>query len=82
MGKLIFVLVVPGLHCSLQALSRSSEWGLAFPVAHRLRVAVASLPAEPRLQVHRLQWLQRLDSVVVAHRPNCSGACRVYPDQG
>ena len=49
MGKFIFLLVVLGLDCYSQALSHSSKWGLIFLVGHRLLMAVASLPAEPRL---------------------------------
>ena len=49
MGKFTFFLVVLGLHCYSQALSRSREWGSVFTVVHRLLVAVASLLAGPRL---------------------------------
>ena len=45
-----------------------------------LLIAVASL-VEHRLQAHRLQQLQHVGSVVVAHGLSCSMACGILPDQ-
>ena len=55
-----------GLRCFLQAFSRYSEPGQLFiVVVHGLLIVVASLIAEYRLWVLRLQYLQYLGSVVV-----------------
>ena len=55
-----------GLHCCMWAFSSCGEHGLLFVVGHGLLIAVASLVAEHRLQVRRLQQLWHAGSVVVA----------------
>ena len=60
---------------SLSLVEASRDYSLA--MAHGLLIAVASLVLE-----HRLQWLQRVTSVVAAHRSSCHVACRLFPDQG
>ena len=83
-----------GIRCCAWAFSSCGKWGLIFVVVRGLLIAVASLVAEHRLQVHGLQqlWhvgsvvvagrLQSADSVVVAHGLSCSAACGIFPDQG
>ena len=56
-----------GLHCCTWAFSSCGEQGLLFVQVRGLLIAVASLVAEHRLQAHRLQQLQHVGSVVVAH---------------
>ena len=63
-----------------------ASWGYS-PVVCRLLTAMASLVAEDRLSGStRAQqlWLpdSRAQSGVVMHSLSCSGACRVFPDQG
>ena len=79
------------LHAGFLQLRRA---GLLFVVVCRLLIAVASLVAEHRLQVHGLQqlWhtgsvvvargLWSAGSVVVAHGLNFSTACGIFLDQG
>ena len=87
-------LAVLGLCSCAWAFSSCSERGLLFIVVRGLLILVASLAAEHRLQVHRLQQLWHVGSVVVAHRLqstgsvvvahglSCSAACGIFPDQG
>ena len=46
-----------GLHCCVRAFSSCSEWGPLSVEVHGPLIAVASLVAEHRLQVRRLQQL-------------------------
>ena len=46
-----------------------------------LLVAVAPLVAERRLQVHRVQSLKHVGSVVVAHGLSCSDVCEIFLDR-
>ena len=83
-----------GLHCCAQAFSSCDEWRLLFVVVCGLLIAVASLVVEHRLQVHGLQYLwhmgsvvvarrlQSTGSVVVAHGLSCSAARGIFLDQG
>ena len=83
-----------GLHCCARAFSSCGNWGLLFVAVHGLLIVVASLATEHGLQVHGLQQLWHLDSVVVArglqstgsvvvaHGLSCSIACGIFPDQG
>ena len=48
-----------------------SEWGLLSSVVPRLLTAVASLAVERGLQVHSLQQLRHVGSVVVVHGLSC-----------
>ena len=52
---LIIFFAVVGLHCYTRAFSSAASGGLLIIVVHGFRVAVASLIAECRLQVHGLQ---------------------------
>ena len=74
-------LLPTGFFCFLAiaawAFSRRSKWRLLSACG-----TAASLVAEHRLQVCRLQQLQLLDSVVVAHQLSCSSACGTFLDQG
>ena len=60
-----------------------SVWGLSLVAASgghsSSRCAGLSLP---RLLLLRSTGSRRAGSVVVAHRPSCSTACGVFPDQG
>ena len=49
--------VVLSLRCCARAFSGWDQWGLCFVVVPGLLTAVASLVAEPRLQVRGLQYL-------------------------
>ena len=72
--NLFFCFGHAGLHCQAQAFSSWSEWGTLFVVFKSLLMAVAPLVK------HRLQgsWA----SVIMAHGPSCSMACRIFLDQG
>ena len=50
-----FFLAALGIRCYMWAFSSYGEQGLLFVVVHGLLIAVASLVAEHRLQVCRLQ---------------------------
>ena len=88
-----FFLAALGLCCCTWAFSSCGKRGLLFVVVRRLLIAVASLVVEHRLQVHGLQqlWhvrsvvvargLQSTGSVVVTHGLSCSTACGIFPDQ-
>ena len=41
----------------------------------------ASPVVEHRLEACRLQYLQHAGSAIVVHRPRCSTACGIFPDQ-
>ena len=56
--------------------------GCFLVMVHRLLIVVASLVAEHRLEECRLQKLEHVGSVVVAHGLSCSMACGIFPDQG
>ena len=83
-----------GLRCCAQAFSSCGEQGLLFIAVRGLLIAMASLVAEHRLQACRLQQLQHVGSVVVAHGLqstgsvvvvhglSCPAACGIFPDQG
>ena len=83
-----------GLCCCAWAFSSCGERRLLFVVVRGLLIAVASLVTEHGLQVHRLQQLWRVDSVVVArrlqsagsvvvaHGLSCSAVCGIFLDQG
>ena len=60
-------MAVLGLHCCMQAFSSCGEQGLLFDGVHGFLIAVVSLVAEHGLQASRLQQLQHVGSVVVAH---------------
>ena len=51
-----------------ELFSSCGEQGLLFMVVHRLLIMVVFLVAEHRLQVHRVQLLQSMGSVVADHR--------------
>ena len=63
----VLVFVCPVLCCRAQAFCGHLEQGL-LSVVLGLYIAVASLAAENRFGGRRLQWLQHVGSVVVAHR--------------
>ena len=88
-------LAVLGLRCCARAFSSCGEWGLLFVAVRGLLIAVSLVAvAEHRLQVHGLQQLwhvgsvvvvrghQGSGSVVVAYGLSCSAACGIFPDQG
>ena len=80
--------------CCARALPSCGEWGPLLTAVHGLPTAVASLAREHGLQARGPQqlWhtgpaaaarrLQSAGSVVVVHRPSCSAACGIFPDQG
>ena len=83
-----------GLCCCAQAFLQLRRAGATLRCCARASHWVASLVSEHGLQVHGLQslWhvgsvvvahgLQSLGSVVVAHRLSCSAACGIFLDQG
>ena len=66
------------LHCFAWAFSICGEQGFLFAVLCGLLILVASLVAEHRPQIGRLQELQHVDSVVGAHGFTCSAACGIF----
>ena len=56
--------------------------GCFLVMVHRLLIVVASLVAEHRLEECRLQKLEHVGSVVVAHGLSCSMACGIFLEQG
>ena len=66
-----------GLRCLAWAFWSCGEWGLLFVAVLGLRIVVAR-----RLWGQRLQCLQHLGSVVVAHGLSCSTACGIFLGQG
>ena len=56
-----------GLRCCVQAFFGCDDQGILLIAVRRLLIVVGSLVAEHRLQVHRLQQLQHVGSVVAAH---------------
>ena len=73
---------VLGLQCCARAFSSCKSRTYSLVVVHGLLFAVASLVAEYRLWVCRLQCLQHMGSVAVAHGLICPITCGVFPDQG
>ena len=74
------------LRCCVWAFSSCGERGLLFVAVRRLLIAVASLCCgaqvlEARTSAVADLRLQSAGSVVVAHRPSCSAACGIFPDQ-
>ena len=57
-------------------------WAFSSCGERGLLIAVASLVVKHRLQVHGLQQLWHVGSVVVAHGLICSAACGIFLDQG
>ena len=76
---LLAVLVLP---CFVQVFSNYGESGLFLVVVLRLLILMTSLVAEHRLQASRLQELQLMSSIVVAHGLSCFMACGIFLDQG
>ena len=70
----MYYFIFLGLHCCTQAFSGCDERGVLFVVLCGLLIAVGSLVAEHRLQVHGLQWLQCVGSVFVTHRLQSLGS--------
>ena len=68
-----------GLRFCARAFSSCGERGPLFIAVRGPLTIAASLVAEHRLQTRRLS---SCGSVVVAHGPNCSAACGIFPDQG
>ena len=56
-----------GLHCCTWAFSSFRDWGLLWVVVHSSLTAAASLAAEHRFQVHKLQQLRLPGSRAWAH---------------
>ena len=94
-NKFIYLfLAALGLRCYLRAFSSCGERGLLLVVVHGLLIVEAPLVGEHGLQVHGLQQLWHVGSVVVAHGLqstgsvvvarglSCSAACGIFPDQG
>ena len=63
-----------GLRCCTLTSSSSGAWGLLFAVVHRLLLAWWLLLQSTGSRCARLQQLQRLGSVVEAHRLQGSGS--------
>ena len=87
-------LAVQDFHYWVRFFSGCGEWGLLSSAVHRLLIEVASLGADHRLLVHRLQQLLHVGLAVevprlysrglrvVAPKLSCSTACGILPDQG
>ena len=67
-------LAVLGLPCCAWTFSGCGEWGLLFVAVCGLLIVVASLVVEHGLQARRLQQLQHVGSVVVAHGLQSAGS--------
>ena len=82
---LVSFLLVFWLHrvfIAMHGLSLVVPIGSSSPlVVGRLLTALASSVVELRFQVHRLQRLLPMGSVVVAHRLSCPAARGIFPDQ-
>ena len=82
-----------GLHCCASSSLVAASGDYSLVKAPRFLVAVASLVADHRLEVHRLQYVWLIGSVVVVsrlwstdstvvHRLSCSAACGIFSNQG
>ena len=76
-----------GLHCCTWAFSGCREWRLLCVVVHSSLTAAASLAAEHRFLVHKLQQLRLPGSRAWAQELwfedfSCSMLCGIFPDQG
>ena len=69
----LFMTVLSLRFCA-RAFSSCAKWGPLFIAVRGPLTIAASLVAEHRLQTR--------SSVIVAHRPSCSVACGIFPDQG
>ena len=72
-------MAVLGLRFCAGAFSSCGKRGPLFITVRGPLIIAASLVAEHRLQTRRLS---NCGSVIVAHRPSCSVACGIFPDQG
>ena len=68
-------MAVLGLRFCARAFSSCGKWGPLFIAVRGPLTIAASLVAEHRLQTRRL-------AAIVAHRPSCSAACGIFPEQG
>ena len=80
--KFIYFVAALGLGCCAWAFSSCGKQGPLLASVRGLLTAVAFPVAEHGLQVHGLQQLRHVGSVVVAHGLSCSVACGILPDQG
>ena len=67
-------MAVLGLCFCARAFSSCSKWGPLFIAVHGPLIIAASLVGST--------GSRRAGSVIVAHRPSCSVACGIFPDQG
>ena len=70
----LFILAVLGLRFCARAFSSCGDWGPLF-IAVRGPLTAAALLLQSTSS-------RCAGSVVVAHGPNCSAACGIFPDQG
>ena len=70
-----------GLRFCARAFSSCGKWGPLFIVVRGPFTIAVSPVAEHRLQM-RSTGSRCAGSVIVAHGPSCSAACRIFPDQG
>ena len=75
-----------GLHYFVGFSLVVERGGYSLVVVHGLPIAVAPFVAERGLwaaqaSVAAAPGLQRTGSIFVAHRPSCSAACGIFPDQ-
>ena len=68
-------MAVLGLRFCARAFSSRGKWGPLF-------IAVRGPLTIVRPLLLRSTGSRRAGSVIVAHRPSCSAACGIFPDQG
>ena len=78
---LYLLLAALSLHCFARTFSMCGEWGLLFVAVCGLLIKLLLLFRSTGSRVLRLQELQHVGSIDVAHRLSCSVAGGIFSDQ-